>query len=211
MRKNLKKQKFERLTVLSEVGQGKNGDTLWKCLCSCGNISIVAGGDLRSGHTRSCGCLRKDTHTTHGMSYTSTYSSWASMLQRCNNPKAQNYKHYGGRGIKIEDKRWLKFTNFLVDMGIKPRGFSIDRKNNKLGYYKENCRWTTQTTQLKNQRLQKNNKTGMTGISWNETRKQYRVEIMINYKSIYIGRYNILKKAIKARKQAEQKYWGVGA
>lgn len=209
--KDLNRCKFGRLIVQEEAGRSKAGQILWKCECDCGNISIVPSGDLRSGHTQSCGCLRKDTHTTHGMSYTSTYSSWASMLQRCNNPKAQNYKHYGGRGIKIEDKRWLKFTNFLADMGIKPRRFSIDRKNNKLGYYKENCRWTTQTNQLKNQRLQKNNKTGMVGVSWNKTRKQYQVEIMVNYKAIYIGRYNVFEEASIARKQAEQKYWGVEA
>ena len=73
------------------------------------------------------------------------------MLQRCNNPNSQRYKDYGGRGITV-CKRWLKFENFLADMGDRPRGLTLDRKNNDKGYYKRNCHWATYEQQAANKR-----------------------------------------------------------
>lgn len=89
--------------------------------------------------------------TIHGHrgSDTATYQSWASMKTRCYNPKNKSYEHYGGRGITVCD-RWLKFENFLEDMGERPGGMSIDRVDTSLGYYPENCRWATQKQQQRN-------------------------------------------------------------
>ena len=76
-------------------------------------------------------------HWKHGLSKSSTYQSWHNMIQRCNNPNTPNYKNYGGRGITVCSE-WTDFTQFfLKDMGEKPQGYSIERKNNSSGYCPE--------------------------------------------------------------------------
>lgn len=82
---------------------------------------------------------------------TKTYGCWRNMLSRCRNKNYFRYKDYGGRGITVCDK-WLQFSGFLEDMGEKPNNLSLDRIDNNKGYYKENCRWTTQKEQMKNTR-----------------------------------------------------------
>lgn len=152
-------QKFGRLTVLERAENAKNGSAQWKCRCECGNIAIVRSDSLRSGTIRSCGCLRAETmkkiHTKHGMRKTSEYDAWSHILQRCNNPKDAGYNNYGGRGITVCDK-WLKFDGFFEDMGFKPKGLTIERKNNDLGYCKENCCWATYTEQNRTEQKSKN-------------------------------------------------------
>lgn len=89
---------------------------------------------------------------THCMSGTSTYQSWTSMHRRCNDEARPNYKFYGGRGIKVCD-RWETFENFLGDMGVRPKGMTLDRYPNKDGDYEPgNCRWATHKEQCANRR-----------------------------------------------------------
>lgn len=79
-----------------------------------------------------------------------TYVTWSHMIQRCTNPKRPAYARYGGRGITVCD-RWLKFENFLADMGERPDGKTLDRfPNNKGNYEPGNCRWATVTEQNQN-------------------------------------------------------------
>jgi hypothetical protein len=78
------------------------------------------------------------------------------MIQRCRNGNAKEYYNYGGRGIKVCE-RWLKFENFLADMGERPtgpgRGFTLDRYPDKNGNYEPgNCRWATWIQQMNNSR-----------------------------------------------------------
>jgi hypothetical protein len=80
-----------------------------------------------------------------------TYKSWQQMKQRCLNPSNPRYDDYGGRGVTVA-KRWMKFENFLADMGECPAGLSLDRKKNDKGYYKRNCHWATPSQQVKNRR-----------------------------------------------------------
>ena len=146
-----KGQVFARLQVLSDTpAKTVGGRRHWECMCVCGTVAIVAGAHLNNGNTRSCGCLCKEmtkkTVTKHGKSKDRAYTSWAGMLYRCGNDSCTKYYRYGGRGISVCD-RWYKFENFYADMGDPPPGLSIDRIDNDLGYYPENCRWATQETQ----------------------------------------------------------------
>lgn len=92
--------------------------------------------------------------TKHGgwTQHRGTYQSWQDMKNRCYNPRAQQYKNYGARGIFVCE-RWLQsFANFLTDMGDRPEGLTLDRKDNDAGYSHENCRWASRAEQRRNQR-----------------------------------------------------------
>lgn len=142
-------KKYNKLTAIRP--EGKRGcQVAWLCECDCGNTTIVAGGDLRSGKTKSCGCGRK---TQGGCYKTTEYCSWKEMHRRCYNKNYKEYRNYGGRGIKICDEWIHSFTNFLNDMGKKPTpDCTIDRINNDGDYEKSNCRWATPMTQGNNTR-----------------------------------------------------------
>ena len=73
------------------------------------------------------------------------------MIERCTNPNANGFNNYGGRGITVCEE-WMDFTNFLKDMGEKPYGYSINRKDNNLGYCPENCTWSSPKEQANNKR-----------------------------------------------------------
>lgn len=97
------------------------------------------------------GLLTRNNSFVHGMSKTSTYKSWEAMIQRCSNASLKAYKNYGGRGIYV-CKQWTKFENFYADMGIKPKGCSIDRIDLNGNYEPLNCRWSTMKQQNRNRR-----------------------------------------------------------
>lgn len=140
-------QRFERLVVQAKLGS-ISGRTHWTCLCDCGKTTIVNTRDLRLGRVRSCGCLMKK----HGLSKTHPlYQVWLSMRERCNNPKCKGYPNYGGRGIKV-DPLWSSFERFVADMGERPKGHSLDRKDNDGNYTPSNCKWSTPQEQALNSR-----------------------------------------------------------
>jgi hypothetical protein len=150
--------KYGRLTILSIVpeyfknGQGRK-HFVCNCICECGNKIKTEKWHISSGHSLSCGCFSKEIltkrNTTHGMSGSQEFSSWSCMLTRCNNKKHKFYKNYGGRGIVVCE-RWKSFDNFIKDMGLKPKGYDLDRINNALGYFKENCRWVSRKRNCNN-------------------------------------------------------------
>lgn len=172
--------KYGRLLVLSISGKMKDGHFKVRCLCDCNKKVEVKASRIKSGSTRSCGCYRIETlsatatrtFTRHGETgkrhagnRSAEYSSWASMIQRCSNENSTRFKDWGGRGITVCE-RWMKFENFLFDMGRKPtKAHSIDRVDNSGNYEPLNCRWATPIEQAQNRRP-KRVTSGYIGKNW---------------------------------------------
>lgn len=150
---------FGRLLVLERSGSIKT-NVAWMCRCECGTETRVSGNRLRSGHTRSCGCLAieaaSERRTTHGMSTTRLFKIWSGMKTRCNNPKSSSWAHYGGRGIRICSV-WESFAQFCA--WALANGYadnlSIDRVDVDGSYSPDNCRWATTAEQKLNTRKNK--------------------------------------------------------
>ena len=160
---NLEGLVFNQLTALRPAGYSTaDGKRVWVFLCSCGTIIERAGRDVTSGNTKSCGCLRTamrkaSKNKKHGHAKTSTrpssptYNSWFAMKSRCRTLTDSEFKNYGAVGI-CYDPRWEGFEAFLEDMGERPEGTSLDRRDGAKGYSKENCRWATPKEQVDNRK-----------------------------------------------------------
>jgi hypothetical protein len=143
--------KFGRLTAISPTARRDNGSVVWLCHCDCGNFYYGRQNHLQNCNTTSCGCRKQP----HGGAKTKNkhplYRTWCDMFSRCNNPKHKDYKNYGGRGIKV-DPRWNSFSVFVFDVGRRPPGLVLDRKNNNGDYSPSNVRWVTYSVSNKNRR-----------------------------------------------------------
>ena len=152
-------RKFGRLLVKKSMGMNKYGISLWLCECECGRKKIVRGGNLKSGKTRSCGCLARETtikrNRVHGMTNTPEYDAFNHMICRCENSNDKSYKDYGGRGVFVSDE-FHDFKTWYDYIGPRPGlGYSQDRIDNEGNYERGNIHWTTTKEQNNNQRDRK--------------------------------------------------------
>lgn len=186
---------YGKITVLFKAEKDNSGRWLYWCLCECGTPVKLRDDRLnrkRCGNL-SCGCSSHAHLITHNLSKHELYGTYIQMVRRCTSPTSISYPDYGGRGIVVCD-RWLEpngdgLRNFIEDMGQRPEGFSLERKDNDGPYCPDNCTWTDRSSQNRNRRKIKNCTSSYKGVSSNHGK--YGV-------TINIGLYDTEEEAAQA-------------
>lgn len=187
---------YGRLTAQFLVGKDKRNRPIWRFLCECGRSVDILRESVRSGRTRSCGCLRKQNaaklFTTHGLSNHFLYNTWCGMNARCYDHNAAEYNNYGGRGIRVCE-RWSKnnekgLENFIADMSQGyQEGLTLDRIDCDGDYEIENCRWANQGMQSRNRRKKAGCYSEYVGVTWHKLNKKWVAQIKIEGAYIHLG------------------------
>lgn len=232
IKEDLTGQKFERLTVENkDYKYDKKGNRIitWLCKCDCGNLTKVRGIDLKNGHTKSCGCLHKeivsktskennkkyntyDLSGEYGIGYTSKGEEFYFDLEDYDKIKdycwlKNKYGYISTTVHKSEGKVYILMHRLITNC---PDDLIVDHINhNKIDNRKSsNLRICTHSQNSMNRGLKLNNTSGITGISFEKDRNKYKAYITINGRLKNIGRFDNIEDAIKARKEAEEKYYG---
>lgn len=232
VRKNLIGEKFCRLTILKQVEDYIKPDgrheAKWLCECECGNYIETTGDCLKSGRTKSCGCLIYET------------SSKIGKKSKGVKKKHNVYDLSGEYGIGytvnnktefwfdkedynlIKDYTWSEHNGYIrtttngteilmhrLIMQISDKNIVIDHLgHNTFDNRKSKLRVTESIGNQKNKSLSKNNTSGVTGVSWEERTQKWHSYIWVNKKCLHLGRFIDFDDAVKVRKEAEEKYFG---
>jgi hypothetical protein len=160
-------QKFGRLTALSVVHRDNTAQLCWRCVCECGNHVVVPSYPLRTGNTKSCGCLSREgaakrmatrnrrdhPRLKHGHAVagkTREFQSWLSARRRCRDPRVRSYKDYGAKGVRVCSEWESDFGAFLRDMGPCPVGHTLERLDPTGNYEPGNTTWIPAGRQARN-------------------------------------------------------------
>ena len=200
---------FGRLTVL----RWDKIEGSWLCQCECGNRVHQSTSHLRSGNVLSCGCYREECNIYDGKTGTPEYSSFVSMHQRVGElvTEGSKTKHqYYDRGIRVCE-RWgfnpEGFKNFVQDLGPRPTGYTLERKDGSKGYTPENCCWDSPSNQCFNRGTFSNNKSGVTGVSFDKSKGKWLAIIHKNHKTYRLGLFVDFEDAVAARRAAEKELY----
>lgn len=218
--KDLTGQDFGYLSVLYKTHPNENGEMLWMCRCKCGNIVEVNGCRLRNGLTRSCGCYQKEQNRKSKHKHNIFYLRENYYVGVTNNTNKEFYFDIDDYE-KIKDICWYENDQGYIMGLINGNHIRMHRyilninddkivdhiNQNRADNRKLNLRYATKQTNAINRKANVNNKTGIKGIDKISNGK-YSARIMINYKTIYLGCFENINDAVKARKDAEKKYFG---
>lgn len=160
-------EKYGRLTAIRKDSQGsRKAKGKWLFKCDCGNELLCTANRVRSGNTKSCGCLKSEVlsdlgkesikslhqqQVTHGMTGSRICRILKNMKTRCYNTKTECFKYYGGKGITICDE-WLNNSQKFIDWALSHKyndKLTIERKNSNKGYSPDNCEFITQSEQAR--------------------------------------------------------------
>lgn len=230
-------QKFGRLTALYRVenkyyGNNNHATAMWHCICECGNECDKSAVSLRQGKVKSCGCYFKDrireANTLYNK-YNFDNDEYIIGYTNNKNPYGKNefyidYEMYdrikeytwffnpGGYLMAKEknSKKDIFMHRLIMDILDKPE-LIVDhikgkytRNDNRL----KNLRIATMAENVRNSGLQSNNTSGVIGVYWNKKEQKWKAQINYNYKRIFLGTFENFTDAVKARKEAEEKYFG---
>ena len=218
-------QRFGRLTVLRRAENTKTGQSQWACKCDCGKQLIVAGQSLRNGRSKSCGCKRDEMarkrlkkvneyRLNGNVVYVKLSNTDREMIvdEDVWNAGAKDFCWYltraGYAATQIPGQR----SNTLFHVYAFPDcpdGLVRDHiDGNKLNNVRENMRFITQQNNARNRTLRSKNKSGRIGVVWSKRDNKWRAKIKTDGKEIHLGSFAKLEDAVKAREDAEEKYFG---
>lgn len=175
-----------RISRISETKIDKQ--TTFVCCCtSCGTESLRTLSSLNRSKNPKCMVCSKGDGISSKERY--TYESYRNMMLRCYNDNYEHYDKYGGRGITVCDEWKRSFGTFMVDMGSRPNKHSLDRIDVNLGYSKDNCRWTTQSVQIRNRGKTKSKYSNFRGVSYDKAKDKWVAFICFDNKTKQLGRH----------------------
>jgi hypothetical protein len=205
-------EKYNLLTVIKDVN--KNGRRHWLCKCDCGNETILNGTTIVKGKTKSCGCLKKaKPKCTYVMKNDyvlgCTEKGKEFLIDIDDLPLIEKYNWIGLKSGYF--KAYINNKNISMHNFIMPRkkGYVIDHINRcKNDNRKSNLRYANHFENAENRSISSNNTSGKTGVYYNKKSKKWVASIGLNGSRTYLGTYLTKDEAIKARINAENKYYG---